>query len=155
MAARQHHLRHDAAGNLPQVLPALLQLRAELARQAGKPYLVHMDGRVRALLPLVAQSGFDALESFSLPDIGGDVPLSDAQAALPQNGRLAQHSGELGDAAAGRGAVAGPPPAGGIAERRTADAANQRRRAGQLLADFRGLGNDGHDRNTIVTVAEA
>ena len=61
----------------------VLQRRAELARQAGKPYLVHMDGQVRALLPLIAASGFDVLESFSLPDIGGNVPLREAQEALP------------------------------------------------------------------------
>ncbi len=66
----------------------VLKRRAELARQAGKPYVVHIDGRVRALLPLVAESGFDVLESFSLPDIGGDVPLGEAQAALPQTAVL-------------------------------------------------------------------
>ena len=60
------------------------QRRTTLSHQAGKPYLVHMDGRLRALAPLIRESGFDVLESFSLPDIGGDMSLGEAQAAWPQ-----------------------------------------------------------------------
>jgi hypothetical protein len=63
----------------------LYQERSRLARQAGKPYLVHIDGRLKILLPLLAQSGIDAIESFSLPEIGGDMELADAQAALPDS----------------------------------------------------------------------
>lgn len=60
------------------------QRRTALARQAGKPYLVHMDGQLRALAPLIQESGFDVLESFSLPDIGGDMSLDEAQATWPE-----------------------------------------------------------------------
>lgn len=59
------------------------QSRSKMTRQVGKPYLTHMDGRLRALAPLVGESGFDVLESFSLPDIGGDMRLDEAQAAWP------------------------------------------------------------------------
>jgi hypothetical protein len=34
----------------------------------ANPYATHMDGRIRALTELVNQSGFDVIESLSLPD---------------------------------------------------------------------------------------
>ena len=52
-------------------------------RQAGKPYHVHIDGRTRALKDLIASATFDGIESFSLPIIGGDLPLHEARAAWP------------------------------------------------------------------------
>ena len=60
------------------------QRRTALAHQAGKPLLVHMDGRLRALAPLIRESGFDVVESFSLPDIGGDMSLAEAQGVWPE-----------------------------------------------------------------------
>jgi uroporphyrinogen-III decarboxylase len=52
-------------------------------RQAGKPYLVHMDGRVRALREMIAGCAIDAVESLSSPDIGGDLSFAEARAAWP------------------------------------------------------------------------
>jgi hypothetical protein len=42
-----------------------------------------MDGRTRALKSLIAQSPISGIESFSLPVIGGDLPLVEARAAWP------------------------------------------------------------------------
>jgi hypothetical protein len=58
--------------------------RAKDARAAGKPFLVHMDGRIKALAPLIRESGIDVVESLSLPDIGGDMTLTEARAAVPE-----------------------------------------------------------------------
>jgi len=52
-------------------------------RDAGKRYVVHMDGRLAPLQQLIARSRFDVVESFSLPEVGGDLTLSQAQAAWP------------------------------------------------------------------------
>jgi len=49
----------------------------------GKVYVVHMDGRLRAIRDLIAQSPIDAIESFSFPEIGGDLSLAEARAAWP------------------------------------------------------------------------
>ena len=53
------------------------------ARAAGKPYAAHLDGRTGALRDLIAASGFDVIESLSLPEIGGDQTLAEARAAFP------------------------------------------------------------------------
>jgi uroporphyrinogen-III decarboxylase len=50
---------------------------------AGKPYVVHMDGKVGVLREEIQKSGFDVLESVSIPDMGGDLEIAEAQAALP------------------------------------------------------------------------
>jgi hypothetical protein len=52
-------------------------------REAAKPYLVHIDGRTRALKELIARSPIDGVESFSLPMMGGDMSYSEAHAAWP------------------------------------------------------------------------
>jgi hypothetical protein len=57
--------------------------RAELCRQAGKRLVVHMDGRVKALKSLVASCAFDAVESLSLPEMGGDMTMAQAREAWP------------------------------------------------------------------------
>jgi hypothetical protein len=59
------------------------QRHGEQCRQAGKPYLVHMDGRLGPLKDLVARCPLDAVESFSLPEVGGDLSLSQARLAWP------------------------------------------------------------------------
>ncbi|MCC7353289.1 MAG: hypothetical protein IT330_05980 [Anaerolineae bacterium] len=57
--------------------------RARLLKEAGKPYIIHMDGRLKALKELIAGSPFDVIESLSLPQIGGDLTLPEAHAAFP------------------------------------------------------------------------
>ena len=49
----------------------------------GKPYLVHMDGRLAPLKDLIARCPFDAVESMSFPDVGGDLSFSEARSAWP------------------------------------------------------------------------
>ena len=57
--------------------------RGQRLQEAGIPYVIHMDGRLKALKSLIAQSTFDVVESFSLPLLGNDLPLTDAWAAWP------------------------------------------------------------------------
>ncbi len=54
---------------------------AERARQAGKVYIVHMDGRLKAIKDLIAQSSIQVIESFSLPEMANDLALTDARKA--------------------------------------------------------------------------
>ncbi len=63
---------------LPHYAKHGAQLRAK-----GKTYVVHMDGRVRAIRDLVARSTIDCIESLSFTEIGGDLPFSEARAAWP------------------------------------------------------------------------
>jgi hypothetical protein len=58
--------------------------RAAAAEAAGKRYLVHMDGKLSPLASLIAQSGIHSVESFTLPDMGGDVTLAEARALFPR-----------------------------------------------------------------------
>ena len=53
-------------------------------REAGKVYVVHMDGRLRALADLLKRSAFDVIESFSFPEMGGDVPFQEALELWPE-----------------------------------------------------------------------
>lgn len=48
-----------------------------------KTYVVHMDGRLRAIRDLVAKCPIDCIESFSFPEIGGDFPFVEAALAWP------------------------------------------------------------------------
>ncbi len=52
-------------------------------RETGKPVLIHLDGRLSALKNLIAQSTFDVIDSFTLPEINGDVPIPEAISAWP------------------------------------------------------------------------
>jgi hypothetical protein len=52
-------------------------------RAAGKKYMIHMDGRLGPLKTLIARAPVDLIESFSLPLMGGDIPLAEARAAWP------------------------------------------------------------------------
>jgi hypothetical protein len=47
--------------------------RARLAREAGKAYVVHMDGKVKPLRELIERSGIHVLESVSIAEMGGDL----------------------------------------------------------------------------------
>ena len=48
-----------------------------------KPFVVHTDGRMKPLLDMIAQSPFDACESFSYPEMGNDVTFAQARQAWP------------------------------------------------------------------------
>jgi len=51
--------------------------------ERGKLYLVHMDGRLRAIRDLIARSPIDGIESFSFPEVGGDLSFTEASSAWP------------------------------------------------------------------------
>lgn len=59
------------------------QKHAKQTQAAGKPYIVHMDGRVKALKDLINEANFNGIESLSFPEIGGDLTLTEARAAFP------------------------------------------------------------------------
>jgi hypothetical protein len=52
-------------------------------KTVSKPSAVHMDGRIKALKDLVNQTGIDVIESLSLPDVGGNLTLTQARQAFP------------------------------------------------------------------------
>lgn len=52
--------------------------QAELLHKAGKLYAVHMDGRLASLADLIKRTNIDIVESFTLPEAGGDLPLKKA-----------------------------------------------------------------------------
>jgi hypothetical protein len=56
---------------------------AKRLHACDKVFLVHMDGRLRALKETIARCPIDGIESFSLPEIGGDLTLAQAIAAWP------------------------------------------------------------------------
>ncbi len=52
------------------------------AKQADKPVAAHMDGRLKALAWQISESGFTAIESFTLPVMNGDMTLDMARTAF-------------------------------------------------------------------------
>jgi len=55
----------------------------EQLHDRGKVYVVHMDGRLKAIRELVARTPIDCIESYSFPEIGGDLSFAQARAAWP------------------------------------------------------------------------
>lgn len=49
----------------------------------NKPYVVHLDGRMKPLLWLIAESPFNCVDSFSYPEMGNDVTFAQARQAWP------------------------------------------------------------------------
>jgi len=64
------------------VLP-FYEKHGEQCRNAGKPYIVHIDGRTQGIKHLIAQSPFDVVESFSFAEMAGDVPVEEALEIWP------------------------------------------------------------------------
>ena len=52
-------------------------------RAAGKIYAVHVDGRTKGIRHLIAEAPIDVIESFSLPEMSGDMSIPDARATWP------------------------------------------------------------------------
>jgi len=55
----------------------------QVSKQAGKPYVVHLDGRLKSLGELIKDCPFDCIESFSYPEVGNDLSFSEARALWP------------------------------------------------------------------------
>lgn len=66
-------------GNYKEYLLPFYNKHGAECRNAGKPYIVHMDGRLKKLEDMINASSFDVLESMSLPQISGDYTLRSAQ----------------------------------------------------------------------------
>ncbi|MDR1370095.1 MAG: hypothetical protein LBJ72_08250, partial [Dysgonamonadaceae bacterium] len=52
-------------------------------REAGKVYLVHIDGKTKALHTLIEKAPIDVIESFTLPLMGSDMTIEEALQAWP------------------------------------------------------------------------
>lgn len=57
--------------------------RGEQARKAAKIYAVHIDGKTSGIKDLIAEAPIDVVESFSLPEMAGDLSVSAAREAWP------------------------------------------------------------------------
>ncbi len=64
------------------------QRLAKLSQETGKPLLVHFDGKVKKLQEAIRESGITAIDSFSLPEMSGDMTLAEGRAAFPGIGLL-------------------------------------------------------------------
>jgi len=54
-----------------------------LAHQKGKICLAHLDGKLNSLKNLIKNTGFDVIDSFTLPEAGGDLTLEEARRLWP------------------------------------------------------------------------
>jgi hypothetical protein len=59
-----------------------LQMATEACHARGKAHVAHMCGKLKPLLPLIAQAGLDGIESLTPPPFA-DTPLWEARRALP------------------------------------------------------------------------
>ena len=57
--------------------------QAKKIHQAGKLLAIHLDGKLAALKDLIGATEVDIVESFSLPEMGGDLTIEQAFAAWP------------------------------------------------------------------------
>jgi hypothetical protein len=55
----------------------------EKCKSAGKIYVVHVDGKSKALSELINESPINVIDSFSLPIMGGDVEIEEALKMWP------------------------------------------------------------------------
>jgi uroporphyrinogen-III decarboxylase len=52
--------------------------------EAGKVYVVHMDGKLKGLLDSIARTPIHVIESFSFAEMAGDLSVAEALAAWPE-----------------------------------------------------------------------
>ena len=62
---------------------------ARLMHDNGKVLAVHLDGAMQPLKDLIARSDIDVVESFSLPEVGGDMTIEEAFDAWPDKAVVA------------------------------------------------------------------
>jgi hypothetical protein len=62
---------------------------AELVHAKGKLLAVHFDGAMKPLKDLIASTDIDVVESFSLPEVGGDMTIEEAFEAWPDKAIVA------------------------------------------------------------------
>jgi len=61
----------------------------ELLHAKGKVFAVHLDGAMKPLKDLIADTDIDVVESFSLPEVGGDMTIEEAFEAWPDKAIVA------------------------------------------------------------------
>jgi len=61
----------------------------DLLRAKGKLFAVHLDGKLKNLSNLIAQAPIDVVESFTLPEAGGNLTLEEAQKIWPDKAIVA------------------------------------------------------------------
>jgi len=64
------------------VLPFYVK-HGKQCKDAGKPYVVHIDGRTQGIKEQIAKSHFDVVESFSFAEMAGDTPVRQALELWP------------------------------------------------------------------------
>jgi hypothetical protein len=69
---------------------------AEIVHKHGKLYAVHMDGKLASIADLIKDTPVDIVDSFSLPDAGGDLPAGKALEIWPDKSVLANVPATLG-----------------------------------------------------------
>lgn len=55
--------------------------QGQLLHQQNKAYVVHMDGKLKCLKNSIKKADIDVVESFSLPEAGGNLPIKEASIA--------------------------------------------------------------------------
>jgi hypothetical protein len=60
---------------------AFYNKQARLLHDNGKYLAIHFDGRLKSIKELIKKADFDVVESFTLPEMGGDLPLEEASEA--------------------------------------------------------------------------
>lgn len=60
-----------------------------LLHEKGKIFVVHMDGKLQNIKELVARTPIDVMESFSLPEAGGNLSIEEAQRVWPDKAIIA------------------------------------------------------------------
>ncbi len=60
-----------------------------LLHERGKIFMVHMDGKLHNIKELIAQTPIDVIESFSLPEAGGNLTIEEAQRVWPDKAIIA------------------------------------------------------------------
>ncbi|MHB1375827.1 MAG: uroporphyrinogen decarboxylase family protein [Candidatus Humimicrobiaceae bacterium] len=66
------------------ILP-LYKKYSKQVKEKNKRFVVHLDGKIKHLNTLLNNAGIDVIESMSLPEIGGDLTLSEAYINFPNS----------------------------------------------------------------------
>lgn len=57
--------------------------QAKILKQTGKPYFLHIDGKMKPLLNMLENADISGIESVSIPEMGGDLYPDEIIKALP------------------------------------------------------------------------
>jgi hypothetical protein len=63
--------------------------QAKLLHEKNKVLVVHFDGKLKNIKELIMKTDIDVIESFTLPEMGGDITIEDASEAWPDKAIVA------------------------------------------------------------------